>query len=337
MKSPFYIKLVGDKSLSQRDFERVILPLQEIGANFKVNIKKTLPLQIIGSAFTNPISYIENRGSAQCKSTVMLAALNSPGKTVIKAKKSRDHTENIFKYLGIPIVVKKNKNYDEIKVEGQKIFNCFKYKVPSDPSSCAFFIVLTLLSNNCELKIKDVNVNKSRIGYIKILNKMGAKIKIKNIKNRYGEKHADIFVKSQKNLRKINCPPSLNSNLIDEFLIIFLAAAKAKGVSSFKGLSELNKKESPRLKLGSKLLNQLGIKNKLTKDSIKIFGNPGIDLKKSIHIKNYFKDHRIFMTSVIAAYTFGGKWKIDDMSSYKSSFPSFLNIIKKLGYKFKVS
>ena len=166
---------------------------------------------------------------------------------------------------------------------------------------------------------------------------MGAKIKIKNVKKIYGEKQADIFVKSQTNLKKINCPPSLNSNLIDEFLIIFLAAAKAKGVSSFKDLSELNKKESPRLKLGSKLLNQLGIKNKLTKDSIKIFGNPGIDLKKSIHIKNYFKDHRIFMTSVIAAYTFGGKWKIDDMSSYKSSFPSFLNIIKKLGYKFKVS
>ena len=337
VKSPFYIKLVGDKSLSKRDFERVILPLQKVGANFKVNNKKTLPLQIIGSAFTNPIHYIENRGSAQCKSTMMLAALNSPGKTVIKAKKSRDHTENIFKYLGIPIAVKKNKLSDEIKVEGQKTFNCFKYKVPSDPSSCAFFIVLTLLSKNCELKIKNVNVNHSRIGYIKILNKMGAKIKIKNIKKKYGEKQADIFVKSQKTLKKINCPPNLNSNLIDEFLIIFLAAAKAKGVSSFTNLGELNKKESPRLKLGSKLLNQLGIKNKLTKDSIKIFGNPGIDLKKSIHIKNYFKDHRIFMTSVIAAYTFGGKWKIDDMSSYKSSFPSFLNIIKKLGYKFKVS
>ena len=166
---------------------------------------------------------------------------------------------------------------------------------------------------------------------------MGAKIKVKNIKKRYGEKQADIFVKSQKTLKKINCPPSLNSNLIDEFLIIFLAAAKAKGVSHFTKLGELNKKESPRLKLGSKLLNQLGIKTRLTKDSIKIFGNPGIDLKKSVHVKNYFKDHRIFMTSVIAAYTFGGKWKIDDVSSYKSSFPSFLNIIKKLGYKFKLN
>ena len=165
---------------------------------------------------------------------------------------------------------------------------------------------------------------------------MGAKIKIKNIKQRYGEKQADIFVKSQHSLKKINCPQSLNSNLIDEFLIIFLAAAKAKGVSSFSNLGELNKKESPRLKLGSKLLNQLGIKTKLAKDSIKIFGNPSIRFKKQINIKNYYKDHRIFMTSVIAALTFGGRWKIDDADSYKSSFPSFLNIIKKLGYKFKL-
>ena len=334
IKSPHYIKVTGDKSLSRRDFERVILPLQKIGANFKVNNKKTLPLQIIGSNFINPILYFENKGSAQCKSAVMLAALNSPGETVIKAKKSRDHTENIFKYLDIPIIIKKDKAYDEIKVKGQKLFKSFKYKVPSDPSSCAFFVVLTLLSKNCELKLKNVNVNPSRIGYIGILNKMGAKIKIKNIKKRYGERQADIFVKSQPNLRKISCPPSLNSSLIDEFLIIFLAAAKANGVSNFSNLGELNKKESPRLKLGSKLLNQLGIKTKLTKDSIKIFGNPAVVLKKPVNIKNYCKDHRIFMTSVIAALTFGGRWKIDDINSYKSSFPSFLKILKKLGYKF---
>ena len=337
VKSPYYIKIIGDKSLSQRDFERVILPLQKIGAGFKVNNKKTLPLKIIGSSFINPIHYIENRGSAQCKSTVMFAALNSPGQTIIKAKKSRDHTENFFKYLGLPIIVKKNKYNDEIKVKGQKVFNSFRYKVPSDPSSCAFFIVLTLLSKNCELTIKNVNVNNSRIGYIKILNKMGAKIKIKNLKKIYGEKKADIFVRSQPSLKKINCPASLSSNLIDEFLIIFLAAAKAKGISNFKNLGELNKKESPRLKLGSKLLNKLGVKTKLTKNSIKIFGNPDINFKRNVNVKNYFKDHRIFMTSVVAAYTFGGKWKINDADSYKSSFPSFLNIIKKLGYKFKVN
>ena len=337
VKSPYYIKLIGDKSLSKRDFERVMLPLREVGANFRVNSKKTLPLQIIGSSSINPIRYVENIGSAQVKSTVMLAALNSPGQTIIKAKKSRDHTENIFRYLNIPITVKKNKHYDEICVKGQKFYKSFRYTIPSDPSSCAFFIVLTLLSKNCELKIKNMNINESRIGYIKILNKMGAKIKFNNVKKKYGEKLADIFVKSQPVLKKINCPPNLNSNLIDEFLIIFLVAAKAKGVSNFTNLGELNKKESPRLKLGSKLLNHLGIKTRLTGDSIKIFGNPNIDLKKNIHIKDYFKDHRIFMTSVIAAYTFGGKWKIDDVSSYKSSFPSFLNILKKLGYKFKLS
>ena len=336
VKSPYYIKLTGDKSLSKRDFERVILPLNKVGANFIVNSKKTLPLQIIGSSFTNPIHYFEERGSAQCKSAVMMAALNSPGQTIIKAKKSRDHTENIFKYLGIPIVVKKNKDNDEIKVKGGKSFKSFNYKVPSDPSSCAFFVVLTLLSKNCKLIIKNVNINKSRIGYIEILNKMGAKIKIKNVRIRYREKQADIYVKSQPTLKKINCPSSLNSNLIDEFLIIFLAAAKANGISSFSNLGELDKKESPRLKLGSKLLNKLGIKTKLTKDSIKIFGNPDVNIQKTISIKNYYKDHRIFMTSVIAAFTFGGKWEINDIDSYKSSFPSFLNIIKKLGYKFKI-
>ena len=337
VKSPHYIKLIGDKSLSKRDFGRVISPLQKIGASFITNKKKSLPLQMIGSDFANPIIYFENRGSAQCKSTVMLAALNSRGQTIIKAKKSRDHTENIFNHLGIPIIVKKNKNFDIIKVKGQKEFKSFKYNIPSDPSSCAFFIVLTLLSKNCELNIKNVNVNPSRIGYIKILNKMGAKIKLKNLKKKYGEMQADIFVKSQPTLKKINCPPSLNSSLIDEFLIIFLAAAKAKGVSSFSNLGELDKKESPRLKLGSKLLNQLGIKTKLINDSIKIYGNPETNLKKkTINIKNYFKDHRIFMTSVIAAYIFGGVWKINDINSYKSSFPSFLNILKKLGYKFKL-
>ena len=336
VRSSNYIKLIGDKSLSRRDFGRVILPLEKVGAKFKVNNRKTLPLQILGSNFITPINYFENRGSAQCKSTIMLAALNSPGQTIIRAKKSRDHTEIIFKHLGIPIIINKKKNVDEIRIKGQKSFKSFNYNIPSDPSACAFIIVLTLLSKNCELKLKNVNVNESRIGFIKVLNKMGAKIKIMSVKRKYGEKQADIFVKSQSRLNKIICPSKLNSSLIDEFLIIFLVAAKAKGISKFSKLDELNKKESPRLKLGSKLLNQIGIKTILTKNSIKIFGNPKINIKKKIHIKKYFKDHRIFMTSVIAACAFGGKWKIEDSDSYKSSFPSFLKILKKLGYKFKV-
>ena len=206
--------------------------------------------------------------------------------------------------------------------------------MPGDVSSSAFFIVLTLLLKNSKLTVKNVNINPTRTGFLKIINRMGGKIKFTNKRKICGEIVADIFVQSQKKFKSINCPVSLNSNAIDEFLIIFLLASKASGVSRFKKLDELNKKESPRLKLASEILTKMGVKNELGKDSIKIFGNPNLSINKKILINNYRKDHRVFMTSVIAALSFGGKWVIDDKDSYKSSFPSFLRIIKKLGYKF---
>jgi len=115
--------------------------------------------------------------------------------------------------------------------------------------------------------------------------------------------------------------------------IIFLVAAKARGVSTFSNLGELNKKESPRLKIGSELLNKIGIKTVIKNESLKIYGNPFINNSKTIEIRNFLKDHRVFMTSVIAALTFGGKWIINDTDSFKSSFPSFLRIISNLGHK----
>mgnify|MGYP001167760317 FL=1 len=265
----------------------------------------------------------------------MLAALNAPGKTIIKAKKSRNHTEILFKNLKIPIKVKKTKNFDFIEIVGNQNFKSFNYNIPSDISSSAFFIVLTLLSKKSSLIIENVNVNPSRIGIIKILNKMGANIIFKNKKIYKGEPIADIFVKSSILLKPINCPEQLNSSAIDEFLLIFLIAAKSKGVSYFKNLSELNQKESPRLKLGSKILNMIGIKTKLTNHSIKIYGQPNLKPKKNYEVKNYLKDHRIFMMSTIMALTFGGNWKIYDPDSIKTSFPSFLKIVKSLGGKIK--
>lgn len=334
VKSPFKIKLIGDKSLSKRDFSRVIIPLKKFGAEFFPKNKSTLPILIKGSNTLKPINYYEKKGSAQCKSSVMYAALNVSGKTIIKAKKSRDHTEILFKNLNLPIKVKKEKNHDLIELEGKKNIKSFNYNIPSDISSGAFFIVLTLLSKNSNLVIKNVNINPSRTGVITILNKMGGKIKIKNRKIYKGEKTADIYVKSIKLFKSINCPIKFNSSAIDEFLIIFLVAAKSKGVSYFKGLSELNQKESPRLKLGSKILNMMGVKTKATNDSLKIYGNPSLRLNKNYQIKNYLKDHRIFMMTTIAALTLGGNWKIHDYDSIKSSFPSFLNTIKKLDNKF---
>ena len=329
------IKIVGDKSLSKRDMKRIIDPLTEFGATFYPKNKNTLPLYIKGSNYLTPINYLELKGSSQCKSSVMLAALLAPGETKLMCKPSRNHTELLFKYLKIPIKIKKIKNFEIIKIKGRQNFNAFNYNVPSDISSSAFFIVLTLLSKGSKLILEKVGVNKSRTGVIEILNKMGAKINLKNKKNYKGEIVADIHVKSAKSLKSINCPTKLNTSAIDEFLIIFLAAAKAKGVSYFKNLEELNKKESRRLNWGSKILSMMGVKNKLIKNhGIKIWGQPNLKLKKKYEIKNYLKDHRVMAMSTIAALTLGGEWKIHEPESIKTSFPSFFKILKKdLGSK----
>ena len=324
------IKLIGDQSLSKRDFRRVSDPLSKFGAILRLKNKKNLPLTILGTEKLEPISYFEKKGSAQCKSSVIFAGLRTKGTTFIKAKKSRNHTELMCKYLGLPISVKNKKNYDEIKVKQIKEIKPFNYKIPSDISSSSFFIVLTVLSKNSKLLIKNVNVNDSRIGVVRILKKMGADIVFKNEKVYKGEKIADIQIKGGSNLKAINCPSKLNSDAIDEFLIIFLVAAKAKGISYFKGLAELNQKESPRLKWGSKILNMMGVKNIVTDSTLKIYGNPNLEIKKQVVIKNFLKDHRVFMTGIIAALSFGGKWKIHDKDSIKTSFPNFLKIINDL-------
>ena len=327
-----YVTITGDKSLRKRDFSRVTRPLLNFGVNINSKDNK-LPVKIIGSKYLRPINYYEKLGSAQCKSAVMLASLKAPGITKIKAKKSRDHTELLFKNLKIPINIKKKKNYDFIEITGQNNFSGFDYYVPGDISSSAFFIVLTLISKKSKLIIKNVNTNKSRIGLIKILNKMNANITFKNKREYKGESISDIVVKSKKNFIGIKCPKSLNSSAIDEFLVIFLVAAKAKGVSTFNNLSELNKKESPRLNIAIKFLRMIGIKVIRKKDNIKIYGNPNLELNDFYEINNFRKDHRVFMMSCIAALTLGGKWKLSDKDSVNTSFPNFFKIIKKLGAK----
>ena len=330
INSPYEIKLIGDKSLSKRDFKRISDPLTKFGAKFSLKEKKNLPLKICGSNNLNSIIYFEKKGSAQVKSAVMFGAMRSEGTTFIKAKKSRNHTELLCKYLKLPVIVKSKKNYDEIKIKKVNYIKPLNYNIPSDISSSAFFIVLTALMDNSNLTIRNVNINPSRIGIITILRRMGVKIIFKNKRFYKGEKNADIKIFSPSLIKPINCPSKLNSGAIDEFLVIFLVAAKAKGISYFKNLSELDKKESPRLQIGSKILQKIGIKTETTKNSIKIFGDPNLKINKKIIIKKFSKDHRVFMTSVIAALSFGGEWHIHDKESINTSFPSFIKIIDKL-------
>ncbi len=328
--SPVSIKIIGDKSLSKRDFRRITNPLSKFGAHFNLKNGYSLPLIIKGSKKLKPIKFFERNGSAQCKSSVIFAGIKTNGKTIIKAKKSRNHTELLFKHLKLPFKVKKKKNFDLIEVNKVKKINPIDYNIPSDISSSAFFIALTILSKKSKLIIKNVNINPTRVGMLTILKKMGVSISLNNKRTYKGELIADLNIRSPKVIKSINCPANLNSGAIDEFLVIFLVAAKAKGVSFFKNLDELDKKESPRLKWGSKILSLMGVKIISTNNSIKIFGNPNLEVNKKITIKNYLKDHRVFMTSVIAALSFGGEWHIHNQDAIKSSFPSFLKTINIL-------
>ncbi len=336
INSPYSIKIIGDKSLSKRDFKRIAKPLRKFGANLRLRNDYTLPLIITGSKNLKPIKYLESIGSAQVKSSIIFAGARTDGKTLIKVpltRRSRDHTERLFRYLKLPIKVKRQKKFDLIEISKVEKIRPFNYKIPSDLSSCAFFIVLTALSKQSKLTIKNVNVNPTRTGMFTILKKMGVKISLFNKKIYKGELIADIFIQSPKTLKSINCPSDLNSGAIDEFLVLFLIAAKAKGISFFKNLEELNQKESPRLKWGAKILKKMGVKVILTKSSIKIYGNPNLEVNKKIIIKNYLNDHRIFMTCAISSLSFGGTWHIYNPRSVQTSFPNFLEILKRIGAK----
>ena len=193
INSPHPIKIIGDKSLSKRDFKRIAKPLRKFGANLKLKKNYTLPLTIKGSQNLKPIRYLENKGSAQVKSSIIFAGARTSGRTIIKSKKSRDHTERLFKYLRLPIKLKKKKNFDLIEVNKVKKIEPLNYKIPADLSSCAFFIALTALLKDSKLTIKDVNINPTRTAALIILRKMGVKISLVNKKIYKGEQLADIL------------------------------------------------------------------------------------------------------------------------------------------------
>ncbi len=326
------IILKGDKSLSKRDFSRIIKPMQMFGQNISAK-KNGLPIIFKGTKYPRPIDYTELKGSAQVKSCILLAAMKTPGETKIKCVPSRNHTEKLFSYLKLPIKIKKEKKFEIISFKGKKNYKCFNYKIPGDISSSSFFIVLTLLTKKSKILIKDVNVNKSRTGIIDILKLMKAKIKLQNMRIYNGENIADIEVRSSEKLKAINCPSKMNSRSIDEFLLIFLTCAVANGVSRFKNIEELRNKETDRLKFASNFLTKIGIKTKISKNTFKIYGNPNLRLSKTYEIKNFDKDHRACMLSFIAALAFGGKWIIHDIDSIKTSFPNFISLLKYLGAK----
>ena len=336
------IRIYGDHTLNKRPMDRIMNPLEKIGAFFqtKKKVNRTLPCYITGSEMPINIKHEEKIGSGQIVGGLILTSLNCPGISTIKIqknKRSRDHTERMLKFAGAKIKVKKFKNYNLISIEGQKDFKAFNLSVGGDFSSASFFIVLTLLSKNSQLKIKSVNLNPTRLGALKILKKMGGKITLKNIRSQCGERIGDIIIKSS-NLKPINCPASIVPFAIDEMPLIFLAASFSNGVSIFKGCRELEMKESRRLSLMNKMLNQIGIRTKLIdRDSIKIYGNPNLNLNNRTYRIQTAYDHRLSMVGIILGLTFpGGKIIVEDCNSIATSFPNFLNLVKQLGAKYEI-
>ena len=328
------LKVFGDKSLNKRNMEKLILLMSEFGAEFFPKKKYFFPLRIVSTNFPIGISY--NSGtSAQLKSAVMRAGLNSYGNTKVLEKKiSRDHTENLLKKNLQSIKIIKHKGLKTINIFGKKNLSKFFLEVPGDPSSAAFFTELTLLKKNSSFLIKNVGLNASRIGFYSLLKKSGAKIKFRNLKTINNEKIGDILVKSSK-LKPIKASKKYYVNSTDEYPILFVISALIKGKSSFEGISDLRNKESDRIGEMQKILKQISVITKFKNDKIIIRGNNLAKTKKNKIIVPGLGDHRICMSSAILAYLTGSKVIIKNFETVGTSSPNFLNIIKFLGGRFE--
>tara|TARA_B100000686_G_C16780660_1_gene971642 strand:- start:1301 stop:2644 length:1344 start_codon:yes stop_codon:yes gene_type:complete len=326
----FYV--YGDQSMNKRDFTRVTQPLEKVGAFFYPRNKKTLPLTIEGTTMPLAQTHIENRGSAQVKGLILMSALSTPGVTTIEEKKiSRNHTELFLKEINADIKVKKLKKGNLISLRGQKNLYSFDYTVSSDPSSAAFLIALTLLTPGSKLVMNNVLCNNTRIFFLKTLKMANAKIKIKNLRRVSGELVGSITVSSS-TLKPFVISKDIGK-LIDELPILFIIASLTKGVSKFNNIGDLKNKESNRLLESKKILDQAGIKCKITKESMIIHGQDNIKIKNKSILTNTRGDHRICMSSAIFSLVTGIRAKINNFETVNTSFPGFISIIKNLGGK----
>ena len=306
----------------------------EFGAFFFPKGKFKFPLRLVSSELPIGINY-QAGVSAQLKSAVMFAGLNSNGETKITEKdKSRNHTENML-MANNKIIEIKNKKEKIIIIKGKKYLNPININVPGDPSSAAFLTALTLMNSNSYLQIKNVCVNPTRIGFYNLLKKQGAKITFKNLKKENNELRGDIFVKSSI-IKPIKASKKYYVTSTDEYPILFVIASLSKGISVFKGIQDLANKESNRIKEMQKVLKQIGIKSKSTKNDLVIYGKKEINIKnKKLNIGN-LGDHRICMSTFVLAIITGAKTKINNFETVFTSSPSFLKIMKSLGAEFEI-
>lgn len=334
------VTFIGDASLSKRPMGRVIDPLSEMGAEFTARTssdgKACLPLTVRGLCPAVPIEYRLPVASAQVKSAILLAGLNTPGVTqVIEPVPTRDHSETMLKGFGADISVETDKDGNRIiSLVGEAELAPQVITVPGDPSSAAFPIVAALLVPGSDIIVENIGINATRAGLFAVLQQMGGNISFENQRTVGGEPVADIHVKHSK-LTGINVPGKIAPSMIDEFPILFVAAALADGQTTATGLSELRVKESDRLSQMAEGLGLLGVDVTEKEDGLIITGSGGKMLTGSAD-KTAVKtalDHRIAMSFAVAGLVTETGVTVDDMSPAETSFPGFADLLESMVQK----
>ena len=321
----------GDASLSRRPMARVIDPLSLMGAVFTGSAGGTLPLTLHGRAPAIPIDYRLPVASAQVKSAVLLAGLNTPGVTrVIEPVATRDHSERMLRGFGADLTVEADADGTRtIAIRGRAALRPQQIVVPGDPSSAAFPVVAGLLVPGSDIVVENVGLNPTRAGLFAMLRAMGGEIAFLNEREVGGEPVADLRVRASA-LRGIEVPPEIAPSMIDEFPILFVAAALAEGRTITRGLEELRVKESDRLAVMAEGLRAIGAAVEEQADGLVIDGTGGTPLAGGATIAARL-DHRIAMSFAVAGLVARAAITIDDMAPVATSFPGFTAMLRALG------
>jgi len=323
----------GDASLRSRPMRRVLDPLELMGARVTSSGQGgRLPLTLQGARDPLPILYRTPVASAQIKSAVLLAGLAAPGiTTVIETEASRDHTELMLRHFGAEIVSTREGSYGRrIALTGQPELHGAQVVVPADPSSAAFPIVAALIVEGSDLVLSDVMTNPLRTGLFTTLREMGASIEETEARGDAGEPMAQLRVRASK-LRGVEVPPERAPSMIDEYLVLAVAASFAEGTTVMHGLQELRVKESDRLEATAAMLRVNGVKVEIVGDDLIVEGRghvPGAGLVAT-HM-----DHRIAMSALVMGLAADKPVKVDDTAFIATSFPDFIPMMRSLGAEF---
>ncbi|QJU59035.1 3-phosphoshikimate 1-carboxyvinyltransferase [Sphingomonas sp. AP4-R1] len=320
----------GDASLSKRPMGRVTDPLSQMGAEFSASPGGRLPLMVRGLCPAVPIEYRLPVASAQVKSAILLAGLNTPGITrVIEPVATRDHSERMLRGFGADLTVEQIEGARLISIRGEAELKPQQIVVPGDPSSAAFPIVAALLVPGSDIVVENVGLNPTRAGLIEVLQAMGGDITLLDPREVGGEPVADVRVRGSA-LTGIEVSPDIVPSMVDEFPVLFVAAALAKGRTVTRGLEELRVKESDRIRVMADGLRAIGAHVEETEDGLIIDGTGGEKLAGGATVATHL-DHRIAMSFAVAGLAAVNDVTIDDMAPVATSFPIFTDLMRALG------